>query len=40
MNEIEDTEIDLADILGGGLEREFAEVMTFTMKALNPRSTR
>ena len=34
MTEIEDTEIDLADILGGGLEREFAEVMTFTMTSM------
>ena len=34
MTEIEDTEVDLADILGGGLEREFAEVMTFTMTSM------
>ena len=34
MTDMDDTEIDLADILGGGLEREFAEVMTFTMTSM------
>ena len=34
MTDIDENEIALADLLAGGLEREFAEVMSFTMTSM------
>ena len=34
MTDVDEAEIDLADLLGGGIERELADVMSFTMTSM------